>query len=173
MFDRLIDIILGFGKDLIPIVIINDYEMGVRLRLGKASKKVLGPGPHHRIPFVDRVIVTIVKDDTLNVQPINITTLDNKTISVGAVIEFSIDDIFKFIVDTNEARSNMHDICRAVIANHLTECTWDDCNTKKTSRHINKILSNYCKVLGINIKNVTLTDLCISRVIKLIGDKAY
>ena len=55
MLDRLIDVVLQFGSDVLPGIIIRDYEEAVLLRFGK-FKKLLKPGFHVKIPFADEVI---------------------------------------------------------------------------------------------------------------------
>lgn len=171
MFDKLLDFILSVWKELLPFIIINHYERGVRLRLGRVHLPELKPGIHFKIPFVDRILASIITEDTLNIEPVSVTTLDNKTISVGSVIEFNISNIIAYIIDTNEARSNMHDICRAITADYLTDCTWEECKDKKTTRTITRLLSKKCEVMGIDITGFTLSDMSMSRVVKLIGDK--
>jgi len=171
MFDKLIDLFIQVWHHLVPFAIVNQYEEGVRLRLGKLHNKTLQPGFHWKIPFVDVLLTTIVTNDTMDIKPINITTIDNKTITVGAVIEFSITDIVKYIVDTNEARSNTHDICRGLMADYLQDCTWDQCKDKKTIRTITRLLTKKCEQMGISLTGLTFTELSLSRAFRLFGDK--
>lgn len=171
MFDKLIDLIVQVWHHLIPVAVVNQYEEGVRLRLGKLHKNYLAPGLHWKIPFADLILTTIVTADTLDVKPVNVTTIDDKTITVGAVIEFEIVDIVKYIVDTNEARSNTHDICRGIMADYLQDCTWAQCKDKKTIRTITRLLTKKCEDMGISITGLTFTDMSLSRVFKLFGDK--
>lgn len=127
------------------------------------------PGLHLKIPIADVILTTIVTADTLDIKPVNITTIDNKTITVGAVLEFEIIDIVKYVVDTNEARSNTHDICRGIMADHLQDCTYDECKDKKTIRTITRLVTKKCEVMGIKVIGLTFTDFSLSRVLKLFG----
>lgn len=169
MFDKLWEIIHQMWVHLIPFFIIEQYERGVRLRLGKVVDKNLTPGFHWKIPVVDKVLTAIITADTMNIENVNITTLDNKTIAVGAVLEFEVENIYKFIIDVNEARSNAHDICRGMMADYLSDCTYAECTDKKTIRTITRLLTKKCEEMGIKVLSLTFTDIVITRVIKLFG----
>ena len=170
MFDKLWEIISQIWTHLVPFFVIEHYERAVRLRFGKLVEGELLPGLHFKIPLVDKIYSSIVTADTLNISNVNITTLDNKTIAVGAVLEFEIDDIKKFIIDVNEARSNAHDICRGLMADYLSDCTYAECTDKKTIRTITRLLTKKCEDMGIKVLSLTFTDIVMSRVIKLFGN---
>jgi regulator of protease activity HflC (stomatin/prohibitin superfamily) len=55
MLDRLVDLLVRFGMDMLPFVIIEQWNGAVQLRCGKFIK-VLSPGIHFKIPFFDSVI---------------------------------------------------------------------------------------------------------------------
>ena len=55
MFDKLVDLLVRFSMDILPFVIIEQWNGAVQLRFGKFIK-VLSPGIHFRIPFFDSVI---------------------------------------------------------------------------------------------------------------------
>lgn len=170
MFDKLWEILHQIWTHLIPFFIIEEYERGVRLRLGKLVHDNLTPGFHWKIPLADKVLSSIVTTDTLNINNVNITTLDNKTIAVGAVLEFEVVNIKKFIIDINEARTNAHDICRGLMADYLSDCTYAECTDKKSIKVITKLLTKKCEEMGIKVLSLTFTDIVMSRVIKLFGD---
>lgn len=170
MFDRILDFILSVWNHLIPFAIVNQYERGVRLRFGKLINKPIEPGLIWKIPLVDMILTTIVTADTLDIHPVNITTTDNQTITVGGVLEFEIDDIIKYLIDTNEARSNTHDICRGIMADYLTDCTYEQCKDKKTIRTITRVITKKCEDMGIKVLMLTFTDMSKSRVFKLFGN---
>lgn len=171
MFDKLWDLISQIWTHIVPFFLIEQYEMGVRLRFGKLVPGELQPGFHWKYPVVDKIFSSIVTTDTLNINPINVTTLDNKTIAVGAVLEFEINDIKKFIIDVNEARSNAHDICRGIMADYLSDCTYAECIEKKTIRTISRLLTKKCEEMGIKVISLTFTDIVMSRVFKIFGEK--
>ena len=50
MFDKLIDFLITFIHDILPIKIVDQWEMGVHLRCGKFIG-VVTPGLNWKIPF--------------------------------------------------------------------------------------------------------------------------
>ncbi|MFV8249522.1 slipin family protein [Bdellovibrio bacteriovorus] len=82
-------IIIGgiIGSSMIKIL--NDWERGVVLRLGKAVG-VRGPGLILLIPFVERMIKIDTRTITMDVQPQDVITKDNVSMQVNAVVYFKV-----------------------------------------------------------------------------------
>ncbi|MEO6303954.1 MAG: SPFH domain-containing protein [Bacteroidia bacterium] len=169
MLDKLLDIIILVWNSIVPVVIIKEYELGVRLRFGKLSHKILKPGLHLKIPLADYVLSDIITKDTLDIKEVNITTLDEKTITVGAVLEFNISDIIKHTIYTNTAKGNIHDICRGIIAHSLMDCSYQQCKDKKTLKNITKLVEKKCFEMGVTVLMLSFTDMTLSRVVKIFG----
>lgn len=138
---------------LSPYVILRCYEGGVLLRLGK-YKKELSVGVNWKIPFIDEVHTVIKTVDTFQLSPIGVTTKDGKQISVEPIVKFDITDVKKYLIDTNEAGGNIKDVSKGVIADYLTDCTWEQINDKKTLTAIKNALKKECDDLGINIYKI-------------------
>ena len=77
--------VFGFFKSFQLWVTVAPWEMGLRVRLGKTAT-VLCPGPHWRIPFLDRMFVQQVRLRSLGIGGQTVTTKDGKPLS--AVISF-------------------------------------------------------------------------------------
>src|SRR5438874_4676962 len=72
--------------------ITNEYERGVVFRLGRLSA-LKGPGLFLIIPFgIDRLVKIDQRTITLEVPPQEVTTNDNVTTNVNAVIYFQLVD---------------------------------------------------------------------------------
>ena len=171
MFDKIFEILAQLWGHFVPIEVIKQYEKGVRLRFGKLKDPDMNPGLHFKIPFVDEIVRVVVTVDTLEINPITITTTDNITVIIGAVLEFEINNINKYIIETNEARSNAHDICRGIMADYLTDRTWIECKDKKTIRTIIKLLTKKFEEMGIKVISLIFTDMCVTRSYKLFEEK--
>lgn len=165
MFDWLKEILHEIWQHLLPFFVINSYEEGVRLRLGKSIRKPLKPGFHFKIPLVDEIHSVIVTPDTFSAKAIHVTTTDDKTISVSPTVVFSIADSVKYLLDTNDASSNFHDIVRSCTSDYMSDIEWIECKKKTTKTQIKKLLNKSCEDLGIVIHEVMLTDICLCRVI--------
>lgn len=71
------------------IKILNDWERGVVLRLGKAVG-VRGPGLILLIPFIERMIKIDTRTVAMDVQPQDVITKDNVSMQVNAVVYFKV-----------------------------------------------------------------------------------
>jgi len=151
---RIFEWIAEIWRDyLSPVLVLRCYEGGVLLRLG-TYRKNLKEGINFKIPLIDEVHVIITTIDTFHISPVDITTIDNKQVSVEPIIKFDIIDPKKYLVDVNEAAGNIHDIARGIIADYLTDCTWDDIKKKTTLTAIKNALKKECDDMGINIYKV-------------------
>lgn len=165
MLDKLIDIVISFSEQINPFVIIDSYEAGIHVRLGR-KKRDLNVGFHFlplKVLFIDKVLTVHIKRDTFRVSNVNVTTIDGKNISVGAIIEYEVTDPTLFLMEANDAISNMHDIARGVIADYLTDCTWEEVKQKSTITSIkNKIKPSFLEI-GVTVKRVLFGDISQSR----------
>lgn len=170
MFDKLIDLIITLWNDLKFIVFILHYKEGVLLRAGK-FKKVLKPGWHFKVPFLDDYFTENVKLDTMQIQEVNITTLDGKTVTIGCEFELEITDIFTALIETNDWRSNLHDICQGILSDQLEDINWEDIRKKTTKNAIARKIETRASEMGIATSNFSFTNKATSRVFKLFNEK--
>lgn len=166
MFDKLIDLLIQMWEHFKPLVFILQYEEGVLFRGGKFVR-VLKPGVHFKIPFVDDYHQENVKGDTMNISPVSITTLDGKTISVGCEFDFIITDIKQALVETNDWRSNLHDICMGILSDHLEDCNWEDIKKKTIKNQISKRIEKRALEMGVTVGNFNFTDKSITKALTL------
>lgn len=166
MFDKLIDLIIHFGERLNPIIFILEYKEGVLFRAGRFVK-ILYPGWHFKIPFIDSFHTENVKLDTMSVKEVNITTLDGKTATIGCEFDIEITDFYQASVLTNEWRTNLFDISRGILSNDLEDINWDDIRKKTTKNSIARKIEKRALELGITVSNFNFTDKSISRTINL------
>lgn len=157
------------GDYLKPWVLINQFEEGILLRWGKYIR-ILKPGLHPKWPIADYHYSAIVTADTMKIDAVNITTSDNKTISVSAVVEFEIEDVYKYLILTNDPRSNMHDVCRGVISTLLEDLDWYSIKKKTTLNAVGRRMTSKCQEMGVKVNNVSFTDKSMSLVLKMFTD---
>jgi len=87
----LILVVLTFVRGLI---IIQPYEKGVVIRLGRYSH-LLDSGISVVVPFVDAVIKVDMREKVIEVEPLQVITKDNVGVVVDAVIYFKVVDPVK------------------------------------------------------------------------------
>lgn len=165
--DRFIEFIIDCIQVFQFWVVINEFERGVRLRFGKFNK-VLEPGFHWCVPFyIDHTIVDNVVTRTTELPPQTLTTKDNRTISVTAVITSNIRNIKKALLEVEGVDHALVDSCAATLGSYVSSLTWDELRAVDTSDVLTEMCRKNAWRYGIEIERVQLTDLAYSRVIRL------
>jgi regulator of protease activity HflC (stomatin/prohibitin superfamily) len=71
--------------------VVQPWERGVRVRLGKAVKP-LDPGPHFRVPLIDTIVLVNTRLRIVPFPMATVATPTGRTYSVAGSVGFSIDD---------------------------------------------------------------------------------
>ena len=158
MFEKLIDIIISFIDNIVPFVIIKEYNRGVRFRFGK-FKSVLEPGIAFKIPFFDDIEVVTVVTTTLSIPVQSITTLDKKQIVTKAVVRYNISDIKSFMLTIYDTVDAISDTTQAIIKKQLAAKNLEDCVDNNIDVLITKNVAKEVIKWGVAIEKVTLTDI--------------
>jgi regulator of protease activity HflC (stomatin/prohibitin superfamily) len=169
MFDKLIEIITNWWLQLTPIIIIRDYEEAVMLRFGK-FKEVLKPGMHFKIPLFDEVIEQHVVVTTLSLDAQSLYTLDKQNIVVKAVIKYKIGDVKTFLLEVYDAQDALSDMSQSIIKNVIMSMTLEECTDQELDNTLTKKVRVEARKWGVEIQQVTLTDLAPIRSFRFIND---
>ena len=84
MFDKLVDVLLEWIKEIVPIVIVPAYEDGIILRFGKYYK-TMSPGVYFKIPFFDEILTFHTVMTTLALPAQSLYTSDKQNVVVKGV----------------------------------------------------------------------------------------
>lgn len=143
-------------------VIVKEFEGGVLLRLGK-YKYDLKKGFNWKWPLVDETMTTPIRLETMNLGSITLTTADDVTCTIGVVIEYEIIDVKIYLVEINGTYTNLHDICRGIAVDVLTDTNWIDCNKKPTLTKIKNKMIPSCEAMGVKLTRVLYGNIVKSR----------
>jgi len=168
MFDKIIEFIIRFWKDLLPFVIIEHWNEALILRFGK-FKKLIKPGIHFKIPFFDSVWETIVITQSIDMNPQSITTADGKNIVVKAIIRYKVDDIKAYLTTISQPQDVLIDTTQGIIREIIEDTHWH--NIYELDSILTKKVSGFVKRWGIKVEKVTLTDLAQIQSIRIIQNK--
>lgn len=164
-----------FGKELYPFEVIDHYNRGVRLRFGKARKdesgefKVLGPGLHWRIPFVDQISTHMVKPTTMDLSEQTITTKDGQSVVVRGVLKYEVHDVATLLLEVDSPAAAVADMSMGIIRDAFVERDWKECNDPALPGQIAIKIRREAKKWGVNVLQLTLTDLALMRSIRLLN----
>jgi regulator of protease activity HflC (stomatin/prohibitin superfamily) len=169
MFDKLIDLIINWFNYLTPAIIIPNYEQAVLLRNGH-FKKVLNPGFHMKIPIFDEVITQHVVVTTLSLAAQSLYTKDKQNIVVKGVIKYRIADVKTFLLEVFDAQDALADMTQSIIKNIIISSSLEQCIDPEMDNVLTKKVRAESKKWGVDIQQVTLTDIAPIRSYRIIND---
>lgn len=169
MFDRLIDVITEWWAYFMPAIIIPNYEEAVLLRNGKFIK-VLGPGFHVKIPIFDEVISHHVVVTTLSLPAQSLYTKDKQNIVVKGVIKYKISDVKIFLLEVFDAQDALADMTQSIIKNIIITTSIEQCLDLELDNLLTKKVRVEARKWGVEIQQVTLTDIAPIRSYRIIND---
>ncbi len=85
---------------LLSVKVIRPYQKGLVERLGKFNR-ILEPGIHFIIPFMERVKVVDMREHVVDVPPQEVICKDNVVVTVDAVVYYQILDPVKVIYNVS------------------------------------------------------------------------
>ena len=106
--------------------IINQYERGVVLRLGKVRPAVKEPGLRLIIPIVDQMRKISIRIVTLPVDSQQVITKDNVSIDVAAVAYYQVKDAIKSVVEIENVISATYQIAQTTVRNVVGQSALDE-----------------------------------------------
>jgi regulator of protease activity HflC (stomatin/prohibitin superfamily) len=169
MFDKLIDLLVNWFSYITPAVIIPNYEEAVLLRFGH-FKKVLGPGFHVKLPIFDEVISQHVVVTTLSLAPQSLYTKDKQNIVVKGVIKYKIADVKIFLLEVFDAQDALADMTQSIIKNIIISSPLEQCIDPEMDNVLTKKVRTEARKWGVDIQQVTLTDIAPIRSFRIIND---
>jgi membrane protease subunit HflK len=168
MLDKLVDLIVRFGMDMLPFVIVEQWNGSVQLRFGKFIK-VLYPGIHFKIPFFDSVIETPVITQSVNLPSQTLTTLDDESIVLKSIIRYKVSNIQTYLLSVMHANDVLIDTTQGIIRDVVERTTWND--LVDVNETITNEVKEYVVRWGIEVEAVTITDLGIVKSFRIFGDE--
>jgi regulator of protease activity HflC (stomatin/prohibitin superfamily) len=173
MFDRLIDFIIQFARIFQFATVVEAYQRGVKLRLGKYVKDV-GPGIHFYIPFwIEKILTEDVVTETRRIKPQSLTTKDDRSVVLSAVITFSISDVKVFLLEVEGRNNVVEDASTGAISEFIMKRTWGELVALNISNELSKIVRQQAKKYGVNIINVQLADFTVCPSLRLLQSQSY
>jgi len=169
VLDRLLQLVQDFLGLFKFIEVIDPYQGGVQLRLGK-FKRVLAPGFYFLIPFgVDRVMVENVVTETMTTAAQSLTTKDGQAIVVSLVVTFKIDDVKVFLLEVEGRNAVIGDLAYGATASFIMSKTWEELADCKLSNELAKAIRLATKKYGVDIVSVQPSDFQRCRSLRLVG----
>ena len=168
MFDKLVQLIERFGYQMMPYVIIEEWNAGVHLRYGKWIK-TLYAGIHFKIPFFDNVIECPVITQSVNLPSQTLTTLDEQSIVLKSIIRYKVNNVRTYLLGVMHANDVLIDTTQGMIRDVVELTTWED--LVDVNETITDKVKEYVVRWGIEVEAVTITDLGLVKSFRIFGDE--
>lgn len=142
------------------IRIINQYERGVVLRLGKYSR-MLEPGLRVIIPYIDKLVKVDVRTTPMDIPKQEVITRDNVTVNVDAVVYSRVINAGKAVLETTDYRYATSTFAQTALRDVTGNFDLDELLSKRDeiSAQIKKIVDEQTDRWGIDIENVKLQNI--------------
>lgn len=142
------------------IRIINQYERGVVLRLGKFSR-TLQPGFRVIIPYVDKMLKVDVRTTPMDIPKQEVITRDNVTVNVDAVVYARVIDAQKAVLETTNYKYATSTFAQTALRDVTGNFDLDEILSKRNeiSAQIREIVDAQTDKWGIDIESVKLQNI--------------
>lgn len=166
MFDKLIDILVAAWREIVPFVIVEQWNAGVQLRMGK-FKRSLGPGIWFKMPLVDSIMEAAVITQSVNLPAQTLTTADEKGIILKALIRYRVVDVQKFMLGVMHANDVLVDTTMGIIRDIVEDTEWGE--LAGVDEQITEEVREFVGQWGIEVDKVTISDLAIVKTYRILG----
>ncbi len=152
-------LILG-GLIISGIRVVNQYERGIVLRLGK-YKKTLGPGLNIINPFFDKVTKVDVRTRPMDIPKQEVITKDNVTVNVDAVVYSRVINPQKAVLETTDFSYATSTFAQTALRDVTGNFDLDEILSKRDeiSEKIREIVDVQTDKWGIDIESVKLQNI--------------
>ena len=146
---------------IIPgIRIVNQYERGIVLRLGKYSR-TLDPGLRLIIPYIDKLVKVDVRTTPMDIPKQDVITKDNVTVNVDAIVYFKVLNAEKAVLETTNYTYATSTFAQTALRDVTGNFDLDEILSKRDeiSEKIREIVDVQTDKWGIDIENVKLQNI--------------
>lgn len=142
------------------VKILNDWERGVVLRLGKAVG-VRGPGLILLIPFVERMIKMDTRTVAMDVQPQDVITKDNISMQVNAVVYLKVVSPLEAITRIEDYFFATSQLAQTTLRSVMGQYPLDDIlmHRDRINAALQEILDRHTEAWGVKVTMVELKQI--------------
>lgn len=142
------------------IKVVNQYERGVVLTLGKFSG-LRAPGLRIVIPIIQKMTRVDIRSTPIDVPKQEVITKDNVTVGVDAVVYFRVIDAPKAVLETTNYIYATSQFAQAALRDVTGNVDMDDLLAKREeiSQQIKSIVDAETDKWGIDVENVKIQNI--------------
>ena len=159
-----VPVLLVAGWFILGLRIINEYEQGVVLRLGRYVG-LRTAGLKWIVPFIDRMVIIDMRVTAEQVPPQDVITRDNVSVKVNAVIFFRVVQADRAFLQVTDFLFATSQFAQTTLRSVLGQVEVDDLLSQrdKINRQLQEIIDRHTepwgvKVTAVEVKQVDLPD---------------
>lgn len=150
------------------ITFIDEWEEGIVLQAGQ-FRRILLPGWRLHCPLgIDEIHVMNIRPDAMDLDEQVLTTADEHSIVIKAVLMWSIFDIKKCTLDVEDAADTLQQIAVGYVHDLVEVTEWNEIQTKQFRSALKRRIQKQARKFGITVSQVKLQDLAKTKVFRLI-----
>ncbi|MDD4333495.1 MAG: slipin family protein [Patescibacteria group bacterium] len=140
--------------------VVQQYEKGVRFRLGKIIG-IKEPGLNWIIPYIEWMRKADLRIITLPIPPQKIITKDNVSVDISAVAYYQIVDAVKSIVAIENVMSAINQIAQTTVRNIVGRFQLDEVLSERDTinKEIGAVLDAHTESWGVKVSLVEIKDI--------------
>ncbi len=158
MFERLIDFLIDVWEQLLPLDVINEYESGVIVRLGKFNRYAC-TGLCWKIPFFEQVLSVNSVVTTMQLSSQSLHTQDDVAIVLTAIVKYKIKDVKPILLDVCESRDVLNDVALGAIKYVITTHNYTDIKNVEREREAARLVRKEVNKFGVTIDKITFSTI--------------
>lgn len=139
--------------------VVNQYERGVIFRLGRC-KGAKGPGVFYVLPFLDKIVKVNLQVNAVPIQPQQVITKDNVTVSVDAVAFMQVIDPAASVVRVRDwysaAQLVSQTTLRSIVGRHELDQMLSERDT--INHELQQTLDQQTETWGVKVERVEIRD---------------
>jgi len=167
--EKLVELLTQVWQFFIPFRILDDYEKGVVLRLGRFNREI-GPGWNWIWFFgVEKVLKDNVVARTIDLPAQSVTTQDGVEVLISTVVTAKIRNIKKALLEVEAVDSVIKDSCVGSIGTIVAKCTWEELRQDDFPDRLRKACHERATTWGWDIMAVQAGDLTRSPTLRIAG----
>jgi regulator of protease activity HflC (stomatin/prohibitin superfamily) len=161
-----------FGQFIPRFTIVPPTHGAIRYNSRSRVTTALTDGWHFYWPALHYFQSYPVKNQTADLRPQKLTTKDDKTVLVGALVSYEIIDVEAILAHTWDAEDTTRDRALRAVTRVVLSHTWEELKQEarrgtldtKLKHQAQKALDSY----GVKVTEMSLTDLTLTRVFSLV-----
>ena len=146
------------------LMIINQYERAIILRLGKYQRQV-GPGIQTRIPFADNVLVVDIREKVSEFKAERMLTRDNVPVTIDAILRYKIIEARAkdAILNVENFNQMIQQVSQTTLRNNIGSSQFQDVLSKREeiNQHIKTVIASEASNWGIEVTGVEIRQVII------------